>query len=82
METIIQFFKKYWTIISIIFTIISSFVTAIWWVYNKADKINDTVTETQQWVSDHDDDIKALHDDVIRLKEDERLREQFEFKHK
>lgn len=82
MDQIIEFCKKYWAIISIIFTIISSFVTGLWWVYNKADKVNDTVTATNQWVQDHDDELKTQHDDLVRLKEDERLREQFDFKRK
>ena len=75
MKHLLDKIKTYWAVISIILTIISSFVTAGWWLYGKIDTLNDKVNETASWVQDHDDDLKAQHDDITRLKEDERLRE-------
>ena len=82
MESIIQTVKKYWFLVSILFTIISSIVTGLCWFYGKIDALNDKVNDTNQWVEDHDAAIQAQHDDIVRLKEDERLRELFEFKRK
>jgi hypothetical protein len=75
MEKIIKFLGKYWTILSIVFTILSSVVTGGWWLYNRIDKLNDTVNETNQWVQTHDDSINDLHDDVLRLKTLEEAKE-------
>jgi hypothetical protein len=75
MDKLLKWLGRYWAIISIIFTIVSSFVTGGWWLYNKIDTLNDKVNETAQWVQSHDDDLKAQHDDLVILKEDERLRE-------
>jgi len=71
----LKWINKYWFLISIIFTILSSCATGVWMAYNKFDALNDKVNDTNQWVQDHDDELKALHDDNIKLKEDERLRE-------
>lgn len=75
MDKIVKWLTKYWAIISIVLTIISSVITGGWYLYGKIDKLNDTVNATNQWVSDHDDDLKVQHDDLLKLKEDERLRE-------
>ncbi len=74
--------KKYWFYISIAFTILSSLATGAWWIHSQIDAVVDKVNDTNDWVESHDNDLKALHDDVVRLKEDERLRELFEFKRK
>jgi len=71
----LKWIKKYWFYISVAFTIISSAASGIWWAHGKFDELLDKVNDTNQWVQDHDDDLKAQHDDLTRLKEDERLRE-------
>lgn len=75
MNKLLAKLKAYWAVISIVFTLLSSIVTGGWWLYGKIDTLNDKVNETASWVQDHDDDLKAQHDDITRLKEDERLRE-------
>jgi hypothetical protein len=75
MNIVMKFLTKYWMFLSIGFTLLSSLVTGGWWLYGKIDKLNDTVNATNQWVQSHDDSINELHDDVTKLKEDERLRE-------
>lgn len=75
LNKIMKDIQKYWLLISIGFTILSTIGTIAWNMYGKFDKLNDTVNATNQWVSDHDDDIQQLKADNIRLKEDERLRE-------
>jgi hypothetical protein len=75
MDALIEKIQKYWMVISIILTILSSIVTGGWWLYGKIDSLNDKVNETASWVQDHDDDLKANHDSILILKEDERLRE-------
>ena len=73
--SIIKLIQKYWVYISVSFTIISSLGTGAWYIKGKIDTLTSTVAATNDWVSDHDDDIQALHDDTLKLKEDERLRE-------
>jgi hypothetical protein len=75
MSNIIKWATKNWTIISIVFTIVSSIVTGGWYLKGKIDASADTLNDVKEWVSSHDDDIQALHDDVLKLKEDQRLRE-------
>ena len=71
----LKLIQKYWFHISLAFTIISSLATGGWYLKGKIDQLTDTVADTNKWVQDHDDDIQALHDDTLKLKEDERLRE-------
>lgn len=75
MEKFLKLIGKYWFIISVVFSVLSTVATGGWWLYGKIDKLNDTVNATNQWVQDHDDDLKIQHDDILKLKEDERLRE-------
>lgn len=78
----LKLIQKHWFYISLAFTILSSIGSGVWWIHSQIDTVIDKVNDTNQWVSDHDDELKAQHDDVVRLKEDERLREMFEFKRK
>jgi len=71
----LKLIQKYWFQISLAFTIISSLATGGWYLKGKIDALTDTVADTNKWVQDHDDDIQTLHDDTLKLKEDERLRE-------
>jgi len=75
MESIIKFLKKNWTLLSILFTIISSLVTGIIYAVQRVSKAETTIATLNDWVSAHDDAIQAQHDDILKLKEDERLRE-------
>ncbi len=71
----LKWIQKNWFYISLAFTLISSLVTGIWMIDQKIDGLVTKVNETNSWVEGHDDDIQNLHDDVLKLKEDERLRE-------
>jgi hypothetical protein len=75
METIIKFAKKNWGVISIVGTILSSLATGAWYVVERIAKTEATISTLNDWVQDHDDAIQAQHDDILKLKEDERLRE-------
>ncbi len=75
METIIKFVKKNTFVLSIIGTILSSLATGAWYVVERIAKTEATIVTLNDWVSDHDDAIQAEHDDILKLKEDERLRE-------
>lgn len=75
MSNIIKWATKNWTIISIVFTIISSIVTGGWYLKGKIDASADTLNDLKEWVSSHDDDIQALHDKVIRLEALEEARD-------
>jgi len=75
MNKIIKFATKYWTILSICATIIGSLVTWSTHLKNRIDKDEDTLAATNKWVSDHDDAIQSLHDEVIRLKALEEARD-------
>ena len=75
MNKLLKWMTKYWLIISVCVTIISSLATWSLHLKSRIDKDEDILNDTKQWVSDHDDDLKALHDDVLKLKEDQRLRE-------
>ena len=75
MEKIIKYLKKNWGVISIVGTLLSSFCTGAWYVVERIAKAENTITNLSTWVSGHDDDIQNLHDDVLKLKEDERIRE-------
>ena len=71
----LKWIMKWWKHISIIFTIVSSAASGVWWANGKFTDLVTKVNATNAWVQDHDDSISDLHDDVIKLKEDERLRE-------
>lgn len=71
----LEFLNKYWVIISIIGTILSTVLTGGWYLKGRIDSITDTVANTNSWVQDHDDSIQQIHDDVLKLKTLEEARE-------
>lgn len=71
----LKLIQKYWFYISLIFTLLSSLATGGWYLKGKIDAQADTITDLNKWIQDHDDAIQTLHDDTLKLKEDERLRE-------
>jgi hypothetical protein len=75
MNKIIKWVTKYWAIISVVLTILSSVVTGGWYLKGKIDASADTLNDVKEWVSTHDDDIQALHDKVIRLEALEEARD-------
>jgi len=75
MNKIIKLITKYWAIISVVLTILSSIVTGGWYLKGKIDASADTLNDLKEWVASHDDDIQALHDKVIRLEALEEARE-------
>jgi hypothetical protein len=75
MNKIIKLITKYWAIISVVLTILSSIVTGGWYLKGKIDASADTLNDLKEWVATHDDDIQALHDKVIRLEALEEARE-------
>jgi hypothetical protein len=75
MERIVTAIRKYWFIISLISTAVSSAATGAWYLIGRMEKGEATVASLQSWVQDHDDAIASQHDDILVLKEDERLRE-------
>jgi hypothetical protein len=75
MEKIIDLLNRYWVVVSIVSTILSGIATGGWYLKNRIEKAEATLTSTNEWVQTHDDSINQLHDDVLKLKEDERLRE-------
>jgi hypothetical protein len=75
MNKIIKWVTNYWAIISVVLTILSSIVTGGWYLKGKIDASADTLNDLKEWVSSHDDDIKALHDKVIRLEALEEARD-------
>lgn len=75
MGELIALIQKYWMIISISFTILSSVLTGGWYLKGKIDTLTTTVDATNDWVSDHEDDLQRHEHDITVLKEDERLRE-------
>lgn len=75
MNKILRFLTKYWIILSLCATILTSLITWSMHLKTRIDSDEDVLNDTKQWVQDHDDNIKALHDDVIRLKTLEEARE-------
>ena len=75
MNKIIKLVTKYWAVISVVLTILSSIVTGGWYLKGKIDASADTLNDVKEWVSSHDDDIQALHDKVIRLEALEEARD-------
>ncbi|MGH7974810.1 MAG: hypothetical protein ACREBR_04745 [bacterium] len=73
--TLFKLIRKYWAVISIVCTLLSSVITGGWYLKGKIDAQNDLINDLNQWVQGHDDDLQAQHDDLTKLKEDERLRE-------
>jgi len=70
-----KFLDKYWIILSVCSTVVSSGV--MWGLHtmSRIDAVVDQVKDTASWVQDNEDEIKTQHDDILKLKEDERLRE-------
>ncbi len=75
MEKILKLLSKYWFIISLCGTLASTAITEAWYFVDRMEKSEAAMTDLQSWVSDHDDAIQVQHDDLLKLKEDERLRE-------
>jgi hypothetical protein len=75
MEKIFKLISKYWFLISLIGTLASTAVTEAWYFVGRIEKGEAALATLQSWVGDHDDAITAQHDDLTKLKEDERLRE-------
>lgn len=75
MKKLIKWITKYWVILSVCATVISSLATWSMHLKNKIDGTIDTVNDTKDWVASHDDAINQLHDDVIRLKALEEARD-------
>jgi hypothetical protein len=75
VNKLLKFLNKYWIILSICATIITSLLTWGWHLKGRIDADEDKINDMSAWVSAHDDDIQTIHDDLNKLKEDERLRE-------
>ena len=75
MNKLLKFLSKYWLIISVCITIISSLATWSMHLKSRIDADEDILKDTKEWVASHEDDLQQLHDDVLKLKEDQRLRE-------
>jgi hypothetical protein len=67
VNRLLKFLNKYWLILSLCATIVSSLVT--WGIHLKGriDADEDTIKDTTDWVASHEDDIQKLHDKVVRL---------------
>jgi hypothetical protein len=75
MNKIIKWISKHWKILSVCATLVSSLATWTMHLKSRIDTVVDTVNDTKDWVAAHDEDLQQLHEDVLRLKEDQRLRE-------
>lgn len=75
MEKIIKFLAKYWTILSIVFTIVSTLGTGAIYLVKRITASETTITNLNTWVSDHEDTLTDHDKRISKLEEDERLRE-------
>lgn len=75
MQAIIKWTKRNGVLLSVIGTVLSSLATGTFYVVRRIANTESTVATLNDWVQDHDDTIQAQHDDILKLKEDERLRE-------
>jgi hypothetical protein len=75
MEKIFKLISKYWFIISLVGTLASTALTEAWYFVGRIEKGEAALASLQSWVGDHDDAISDQHDDILILKEDERLRQ-------
>jgi hypothetical protein len=75
MNKLLKFLNKYWIILSICATVVSSLVTWGFHLKGRIDKDEDTLGDTSEWAANHEDSIQQLHDDMLKLQEDQRLRE-------
>lgn len=75
MNKILKFLTKYWVILSVVFTIISSLATWSLHLKSRIDSDEDILNDTKQWVEDHEDNLKILNDKVIRLEALEEARD-------
>jgi cell division protein FtsL len=75
MSKIIKFLTTYWTIISIVFTILSSLATGAFYVVHRIATAETTITNLNSWVTDHEDILTDHDKRISKLEEDERLRE-------
>lgn len=75
MNKLLKWATKYWLILSVCFTIISSLVTWSMHLKSRIDTDEDILNDTKELVSDHDDNIKTLNDKVIRLEALEEARD-------
>jgi cell division protein FtsL len=75
MEKLIKLLTKYWTIISIVFTILSTLATGVFYVVHRIATAETTITNLNTWISDHEDTLTDHDKRISKLEEDERLRE-------
>lgn len=75
MQALIDLISKYWKILSLVFTLLSSLGTGAWYFIQRIQKAEATVASLNSWVSDHDDTLTDHDKRISKLEEDERLRE-------
>jgi hypothetical protein len=75
MEKYLKLLGKYWFIISLVGTVVSTLVTEAYYFIGRMERAEATVATLQAWVSDHDDTLTDHGTQLSILKEDERLRE-------
>lgn len=75
MEKYLKLLGKYWFIISLVGTVISTLATETYYFVGRMERAEVTVATLQSWVSDHDDTLTEHGIRLTKLEEDERLRE-------
>jgi hypothetical protein len=75
MQALIDLISKYWKIISLCFTLLSSLGTGAWYFIQRIEKAEVTVANLSAWVNDHEDTLTDHDKRISKLEEDERLRE-------
>lgn len=75
MQALIDLISKYWKIISLCLTVLSSLSTGAWYFVQRIEKAEATVASLNAWVTDHDDTLTDHDKRISKLEEDERLRE-------
>lgn len=75
MEALIDLVSKYWKVLSLCFTLLSSLGTGAYYFVKRIEKAETTVASLRDWVSDHDDTLTDHDKRLSKLEEDERLRE-------
>jgi hypothetical protein len=75
MNKLLKWLTKYWILVSISATIITSLTTWSMHLKSRIDADEDILKDTKEWVASHEDDLQQLHDDVLKLKTLEEARE-------
>jgi hypothetical protein len=75
MQALFDLIGKYWKVLSLCFTLLSSLVTGAYYFVERIKKAEATVASLNAWVSDHDDTLTDHDKRISKLEEDERLRE-------